>query len=512
MRKNNLAAVVAAAILAAVSLSCKKPQTAIPEDLTDSSKNSSGSKVSAITALTAIDNMGTGFNLGNTFDKPSHSTDPNNIKPIIDLYYNAGMRHMRIPITWMDEFTSRLADANGNLNTNHTRLAQLNSVVDYALGKGMYVVINAHHEHWLKDSYDGSSNYNTKFTTLWTGIANYFKNKSDKLMFEVLNEPEGKFGQWGTSTLPTNSTAINLTRQINKVGYDAIRATGGNNATRVIMISPNGQANDGQLDDVYPAKAGLPGAGNDLYLAAHVHSYDPWNFCGQEGSNSNYPGRQAFINDINTTASHAGALGIPVNYGEFGAGRVSATVSQRDSWQVREYYRTMRTTMLSHDMAPTVWDDRGWFSLISGSGSSYNFVNFIVPHMMAESLLGKTVILLGNNSKFVDGKSGSAPMWCNSTTIGNSEEFLIEDRGNGKVALKSSGFYTSSENGATTGMNCNRTSVGATEEFWVVYLGGNQMALMGNNQKFVTSANGTSVMTTTSSSIGGWEKFNYTVQ
>ena len=39
----------------------------------------------------------------------------------------------------------------------------------------MYVEINAHHEHWLKDFYDGSAVFDNKFKTLWTGYCQFFQ-------------------------------------------------------------------------------------------------------------------------------------------------------------------------------------------------------------------------------------------------------------------------------------------------------------------------------------------------
>lgn len=56
--------------------------------------------------------------------------------------------------------------------------------------------------------------------------------------------------------------------------------------------------------------------------------------------------------------------------------------SERNANTVREYYRTMRLTCLSEKMAPTVWDDRGWFGLINSSGNS--FIHNIVPNMLAQ--------------------------------------------------------------------------------------------------------------------------------
>jgi endoglucanase len=196
----------------------------------------------------------------------------------------------------------------------------------------------------------------------------------------VLNEPQGVFGDWNGGASPSSSTALALTRQINKVGYDAIRATGGLNTNRVVMVSTNGMGNHNQLDDVYPSIASLPGGGSDKYLSFHVHTYDPWAFCGQTGSNTSWPGSNSIANSIINVSNYAKTLNVPVNYGEFGVGR-DANASERNSNIVREYYRTMRLTCLSEKISPTVWDDRGWFGLVNSTGNS--FINNIVPNMMA---------------------------------------------------------------------------------------------------------------------------------
>lgn len=332
-------------------------------------------------AAEVVDLMGTGFNLGNTFDYNLQSTNPASIYPIIDQYYGVGMRHIRIPVTWMDGFGGNtLADAGGNINFSHARFTQLQSVIDYAINKKMFVILNAHHEHWLNESYDGSTPYNDAFANLWTGIANNFKDYSHLLIFEVLNEPQGVFGDWSGGANPISTAALALTRQINEVGYDAIRLTGGLNSNRVIMVSTNGMGNHSQLDEVYPSLSSLPGMGEDKFLAFQVHTYDPWAFCGQTGSNAAWPGSKAIANSLRFVSKHAKALNVPVNYGEFGVGR-DANAAERNSNIVREYYRTMRLTCLSEKMSATVWDDRGWFGLVNRDGSS--FIHNIVPTMMA---------------------------------------------------------------------------------------------------------------------------------
>lgn len=340
------------------------------------------------TAADIIKAMGPGFNLGNTFDLNSHSTAITPNRSVIDIYKAAGMKHIRIPVTWLESINgSTLASTvDGKVNFQNSRFLELKAVIDYALSKDLYVVINAHHEHWLKDHYDGSAAYDTKFSNLWTDIANYFKSYSNKLIFDVLNEPEGTMGQWGAETgftfpLPTSTTAISLTRQINKVAYNAIRATGGGNTTRIIMVEPNGQGNQGMIEEVYPNKAELPGLGNDKYLAIQVHTYDPWAFCGQTGADSAYPGATSIAAGINKVATHSALIGVPINYGEFGVGRTSAA---RNTSVVYEYYRTVKATTLANNMSFSVWDDRGWFGLISSTDKiTYTLsTNNIVVEMM----------------------------------------------------------------------------------------------------------------------------------
>lgn len=349
-------------------------------DVIDEEPDPDGS--TALTAKQIVSAMGHGFNLGNTFENGNNTTTYVASKPIIDLYRNAGMKHVRIPVTWMDRFTANdhLADDNGNVNYQSARFKELVKVIDYAINSDLYVVINTHHEHWLKDFYNGSASFDTKFATLWTGIATYFKDYSHKLIFEVLNEPEGTLGEWGgTWPDPNDATALSYTRKVNKVGYDAIRAVGGNNTTRLIMVGTNGQGNEVMIEEVYPSKVTLPGGGTDKYLSIQVHSYNPWAFCGETGSNAAFPGNSTFENAIKKVGAHSRLLDVPVNYGEFGVGR-DANASERNTDIVRGYYKTFATTTIAEGMSYSVWCDRGWFGLINSTGTS--FTNNIVPTML----------------------------------------------------------------------------------------------------------------------------------
>jgi len=338
-----------------------------------------------LTAQEIVAAMGDGFNLGNTFDLDLHSTDFAELQPLIATYQLAGMKHVRIPVTWMEGFGGNtLADENGRVNTAHTRFRDLKRIIDYALDRGLYVVINAHHERAFKEHYDGGEAYNAQFASLWTDIATIFKDYPQQLIFELLNEPEGAFGTWGGPVSPQNPTGIALTRQIMQVGVEAVRATGGLNTDRLIMIATNGQGNHSQIDEVYPTKTELPSAGDDAYIAIQVHTYDPWGFCGQDGRNSAFPGAATIEQSLRTVATHARRLGVPVNYGEFGVGRRTSQ-SERNSDTVRSFYRTIVRVAREEGMSTSVWDDRGWFGLVSGSAQTgYTFLHDIVPTMLAE--------------------------------------------------------------------------------------------------------------------------------
>lgn len=368
-KKLNLNLLFCVSIVVFLSTSCKQPSE----------------KSTSFNATQIIQNMQTGFNLGNTFDNGINPTNPETIKPIIDLYVNAGMKHIRIPITWMEGFNGDpLTDSLGNINFEHIRFLQLKEVINYSINKGLYVVINAHHEREFKEHYDDSPKYNAKFQTLWTGIANYFKDYPQELIFELLNEPEGAFGRSGRERGPTDSLALFLTRNVFKVGTEAIRTTGGLNNTRIIMIATNGMGNQEWIEEVYPSKETLPGGGADSCIAIQVHTYDPWSFCGQNGKNENYPGKEAIIDSIAKVAVHAQFLDVPVNYGEYGVGRADNR-EERNTDIVREYYQTVVQTTLEHNMSSTVWDDRGWFGLIEKNKitNEWQFINNIVPQMLS---------------------------------------------------------------------------------------------------------------------------------
>ena len=76
-----------------------------------------------------------GFNLGNTLESTWGYAPPT--QALINSIADAGFKTLRVPCAW--DFNS----TNGTINAAY--MTEVANVVDWALAKGMYVIIN---DHW----------------------------------------------------------------------------------------------------------------------------------------------------------------------------------------------------------------------------------------------------------------------------------------------------------------------------------------------------------------------------
>jgi len=342
--------------------------------------------------------MGVGINLGQKFEDKANGYhgDPT---ALIDSIAGAGFDHIRIPVTWGDHMWKK----GGDFVNRVTR------AVKHSLSKDLWVVINTHHEFdWLKDVYEGQKDIDDKFWKLWVDIANHFKDCSNKLIFEVLNEPEHKFGDWPKKygRDPNDARGIQLTHKINNLGYEAIRSV---SKDRIIMVSPNAQANANQLIKVYGNKGDLPRGGDDQFLAVTIHTYDPWNCCGESGANGNC-GTAPGVN-FDEIGNWMKKTGIPVHWGEFGIGRTH-NQWERSQPVVKDYYTKVVRETLKRDMSNCVWDDQGWFAVSKGNGE---WVSGIKDAVMRGKSGGGGMSGGGGCCTWDGGGCGPDP-WCNQNS------------------------------------------------------------------------------------------------
>ena len=313
------------------------------------------------TAVEAAAAMGRGVNLGQMFESAQHPRTLATASAKIDAYYARGFRNIRIPITWTEAIDGDLLvmdAAVGSVNRANPRLAVIESVVDYALSKpDLYVIINAHHEVTLK-----TESRSEVLEQLWTDIADIFKGRGHRLLFEILNEPH--------RSDDTAMPAADL-REMTGLAYDKIRAV---DAKRIVLFGGNQWFGAQEVPTVWTDLAEV-GGGNDPYVMATFHHYDPWTFCGSEqgsyddvwaASNQSGP-----MDKMATWAETVGG-GVPVYIGEWGVGWGSR-YTELTCNNIRAWYETFDSVNARAHGQPTgLWDDGGWFMVYDYATGAFN--------------------------------------------------------------------------------------------------------------------------------------------
>ena len=213
--------------------------------------------------------MAPGWNLGNSFDGSPNVTSWGNPAPnqtLINAVKAAGFNSIRIPVTW----TSHIGAA-PTYTIDATWMAQVVQTAQWAIDAGLYAFVNTHHEAdgnggWVTFPADPTT-VTAEVTAVWTQIATAFKAFDSHLMLECFNEPNEAGG--GATTQAMTDLNQYLVACVN-----AIRGTGGANATRVIMIQGIGAS---------PSQTGINSVLkisviNDPNLIFSVHTYYPTNF------------------------------------------------------------------------------------------------------------------------------------------------------------------------------------------------------------------------------------------
>ena len=228
--------------------------------------------VSAATLPTAKEvqaNMGMGFNIGNSMEVPNNPTlwgNPYPTQALLDSVKAAGFSTVRIPCAWDSHAP------NGVITDSW--LDSVKTVVDYAMRAGLYTILNIHHEGeggWFQSNIGTSvdNNIDTKMKNYWTQIANKFKDYNERLIFAGANEPGPNINSW-------TSQHVSTLMHYYQTFIDAVRATGGNNATRTLIIQ--GLNTDIDKSVANAPVSTFPKDKVSGYLMFEVHYYDPYQY------------------------------------------------------------------------------------------------------------------------------------------------------------------------------------------------------------------------------------------
>lgn len=310
------------------------------------------SAISQITPHEAIGQMRKGINLGNTHEPPTEAgwNNPKAQEYYFDLYKEAGFNFVRIPVRW-DGYTGTTHP----YNVTEAWLKRIEEVLDWGLSRGLFIIVNSHHDEWIMKNYSSQVNRD-RFDSIWSQIATRFKDKPDRLIFEIMNEPNGPITRAQNDEMHARVLSI-------------IRKT---NPTRLVVFQGNNWGGSNEL-----LQAAIP---DDNYVIGSFHSYDPYNFGlqgqGTWGTAADYNALRLKFMGVKEWSNKNN---IPVLLGEFGA------LSSCEYNSRMKHYRAYVDFAREYGFAPAAWDDGGNFRIMNRNERNWNELKDILIYCTDKS-------------------------------------------------------------------------------------------------------------------------------
>ena len=225
--------------------------------------------------------MGSGWNLGNTMDATGQTSDPladetawgnpRTTQALIDAIKKAGFKSLRLPVSWDDHVSGSA------WTIDKVWLDRVEAIAGYALASDMFVIVNIHHNNgWEAPTLANEARSGDVLAKLWTQIAQRFAKYDHRVIFETMNEPRvavNGVDDWVGK--PENYDVLN---RLNAIALSTIRATGGNNLSRLVMLP-------GYAATATAAQTNAIVLPKDRNIALSVHAYSPYDFAlNQKGS------------------------------------------------------------------------------------------------------------------------------------------------------------------------------------------------------------------------------------
>ncbi len=311
------------------------------------------SSVSVETCKVA-NSLGRGINLGNMLEAPKEGDwgvwAESRFIDIVGKSFN----NVRVPVRWSNHATP---DDKAVLDDWFAK--RVEKVVDSLLEKDVYVVLNMHHysqlfgDKVLPGEFEVDPQVaETRLLNMWQQIAEKYKDKSPKLIFEILNEPHGKMDS----------------QQWNQLLAKALLVIRRSNPNRIVMIGPTSW---NAVKDLPKLK--LP---NDRNLIVQIHNYEPFNFTHQGitflpvkfpiGTKCCDAGqRKKIADDLASANQWSQSSGYPLYLGEFGA------FEKADMASRAEYARVVRDEAEKYGIGWAYWEFASSFGVYNPKTSMW---------------------------------------------------------------------------------------------------------------------------------------------
>ncbi|MCF0202302.1 MAG: glycoside hydrolase family 5 protein [Bacteroidaceae bacterium] len=320
-----------------------------------------------------------GWNLANTMEATGGETswqDTRTSQEIIDYVRSKGFRSVRIPCAWYIYLD------NGKIDPDW--MARVREVVDYCVKADLYVILNDHWDSgWLE--VEGFTMSHSEFLPvdkqtiqqkiatlklLWTAIATEFRDYDEHLIFAGMNEPFQEYSLFNDK----HETLNPILQQYNQAFVDAVRATGGNNRNRTLVVQGPG-ASVHSTSRFFTIPQDIDGQKGKLMVEAHF--YDPWGFTGgmefyywgknncndlDKEHNSQYAVDEDYVKQqFSLLHDKFVANDVPVIVGEYGSNwrdlsNTSGASQAKHDNSVKDYYKAINMTAKNYGIVPFVWD------------------------------------------------------------------------------------------------------------------------------------------------------------
>jgi endoglucanase len=316
------------------------------------------------TATELAGNIQLGLNIGNTLEAIGGETwwgNPMITQGLIDKAKASGFSAIRLPCSWdqySDESTAEI---------EASWLDRVKQVVQYCINADLYVLLNIHWDGgWLEKNVtpEQKDAVADKQRAFWEQIATHMRDFDHRLMFASANEPNCDTAEQMAVLYDYHQTFI-----------DAVRATGGRNAYRVLVL----QLPNTNMDLSKTLWTHMPTDTVANRLMVEPHFYSPPNFCilsedadwgkmfyywGSGFHSTIEPDRNATWGEEETVDEHMAlanemfvSKGIPVLLGEYGAPRRTTPLDLNLHLASRAYWMKYVTQKaLENGILPFLWD------------------------------------------------------------------------------------------------------------------------------------------------------------
>jgi len=320
--------------------------------------------------------LGFGTNIGNTLENTTTWEtgwgQPLITQAFINGLASRGIKTVRVPVAWNTYANNGVIDA--------AKMDRVKQVVNWITSAGMYAIVNIHWDGGWINNENGSPPFSlttdikTKFESYWKQIGTAFSGVGHQLILEGMNEE----GSWTTDGQKYGTPNIPPLNEMNQLFVTTVRAQGGYNATRALLIAGFNTDIDKTCVPAFTVPSDPAGTGK-LFLS--IHYYTPWTFTIKEKNDSasdTQPvsttwGTAAEKKALEDAFSKLGTCSsdkkIPIILGEFAVTRGTDPYVREAASRVA-WMTAVAKASVSRGIVPVLWDTGSEISRVDGAFSS----------------------------------------------------------------------------------------------------------------------------------------------